>query len=133
MLLVIAAVVLGVGILFAWSRVLFPVWAAFLLAYLTHPLASFFERHRLPRSLGFLCMLLLLVGLSILIFAVFLPAIVHELMTSSQKFPSWREAMGRTIGSYLLGLEDRYPDAYEKRFAWMRPAWFMIFHLRAIK
>lgn len=112
MLLVIAAVVLGAGILFAWSRVLFPVWAAFLLAYLTHPLASFFERHRLPRSLGFLCMLLLLVGLSILIFVVFLPAIIHELMTSSQKFPSWRETLGKTIGSYLLGLEDRYPDAY---------------------
>lgn len=112
MLLVIAAVVLGAGILFAWSRVLFPVWAAFLLAYLTHPLASFFERHRLPRSLGFLCMLLLLAGLCILIFVVFLPAIVHELMTGSQKFPSWREAMGKTIGSYLLSLEDRYPDAY---------------------
>ena len=112
MLLVIAAVALGAGILFAWSRVLFPVWGAFLLAYLTHPLASFFERHRLSRSWGFLCMLLLLVSLSILIFALFLPAIVHELMTSSQKFPSWRETLTKTIGSFLLILEERYPDAY---------------------
>jgi predicted PurR-regulated permease PerM len=112
MLLVLTAVVLGAGILFAWSSVLFPVWAAFLLAYLTHPLASFFERHRLPRFLGFLCMLVLLLGFSLLIFAVFLPAIIHELIASSQKFPSWREALGKYIGSSLLSLEERYPDAY---------------------
>ena len=30
-------------------------------------------------------------------------------------------------------LANRYPHAYEQRFAWMFPAWFMIFRLRALK
>ena len=57
MLLVISAVVLAGGVLFAWSRILFPVLAAFLIAWITHPLASFFARHRLPQILGFLVFL----------------------------------------------------------------------------
>lgn len=30
-------------------------------------------------------------------------------------------------------LANRYPRAYERRFAWMFPAWFMVFRLRAVK
>ena len=30
-------------------------------------------------------------------------------------------------------LANRYPGRYEQRFAWMFPAWFMIFRLRALK
>jgi len=37
MLLVISAAVLAGGVLFAWSRILFPVLAAFLIAWITHP------------------------------------------------------------------------------------------------
>ncbi len=112
MLLVIGAVVLAGGVLFAWSNVLFPVMAAFLIAYITHPLASFFERHRLPRLLGFLVILLLFIGLLLLIFLIFLPAIVHELMSIGQRLPSWREVLEKRIGPLLADLEQRYPEAY---------------------
>jgi SAM-dependent methyltransferase len=30
-------------------------------------------------------------------------------------------------------LANRHPDLYEKRFAWLFPAWFLIFKLRAVK
>lgn len=112
MLLVIGAVVLAGGVLFAWSNVLFPVMAAFLIAYITHPLASFFERHRLPRLLGFLVILLLFIGLLLLIFLIFLPAIVHELISIGQRLPSWREVLEKRIGPLLADLEQRYPEAY---------------------
>ena len=109
MLLVIGAIVLAGGILFAWSRVLFPVLAAFLVAYITHPLASFFERHRLPRICGFLIVLLIFAALLGLIFLVVLPAIVHELMVIGKKFPAWQAALEKNIGTLLVDLEQRYP------------------------
>jgi len=112
MLLVMSAVILILGGLFAWSRVLFPVMVAFLVAYLTHPLASFFERHRLPRILGFLVILLLFGSLILLIFVIFLPAIVHELMFIGQKLPSWQEVMEKHVGPLLADLEERYPESY---------------------
>jgi len=112
MLLVVAGIVLAAGVLFAWSRILFPVLVAFLIAYGSHPLASFFEKHRLPRILGFLLMLLLFVGLLSIVFLVFLPAIVHELMFIGQKFPVWRNVIEKYIGTLLADLELRYPDAY---------------------
>lgn len=112
MLLVISAVVLVGGILFAWSRVLFPVLVGFLIAWISHPLAVYFEKHRLPRILGFLLVLLIFVGLLFLIFFVFFPAIVHELMFIGQKFPSWRGVVEKRIASLLAELEQRYPDAY---------------------
>lgn len=112
MLLVIAGVVLAGGILFAWSRVLFPVLVAFLAAYITHPLASFFEKHRLPRILGFLAVLLVFIGFLSLLSFVFLPAIVHELMLIGKKIPAWREVIEKHVGYWLVDLEGRYPDAY---------------------
>ena len=112
MLLVVAGIVLAGGVLFAWSRVLFPVLVGFLIAYGTHPLASFFEKHRLPRILAFLLILLLFIGLLSLIFLVFLPAIVHETMFIGQKFPVWRKVIEKHVGALLAELELRYPDAY---------------------
>jgi predicted PurR-regulated permease PerM len=122
MLLVITALVLLGGVLFAWSRILFPVMIAFLLAYLTHPLATYCERRRLPRVLGFLIVLFVLLGLLALVFFVFLPAFIHELMLVAKKFPIWKEAVQNYANTLLAELEQRFPDAYallqERITAW---------------
>jgi len=112
MLLVICGIVLALGVLFAWSRILFPVLVAFFIAWISHPLAVYFEKHRLPRILGFLLVLLIFVGLLFLIFLVFLPAIVHELMFIGKKFPIWRDGVEQRISFLLAELEGRYPEAY---------------------
>jgi len=112
MLIVVGGVIIVGGILFAWSRVLFPVLVAFLVAYVTQPLASYFEKHRLPRIFGFLLVLLIFLSFLSLIFLVFLPAIVHELMAFGQKFPVWRGVVEKYVGSLLVDLEQRYPEAY---------------------
>ena len=85
MLVVVGVAVLVAGALFAWSSSLFPLLAGFLLAYLTHPLASFFERYRMPRILGFLAILLLFSGILVLIFFVFVPALINELVVIGEK------------------------------------------------
>jgi len=112
MLLVVGAIIVVGGILFAWSRVLFPVMAAFLIAYATHPLSSFFERHRLPRIFGFLLLLLIFLALLLLVFLVFLPAIVHEFMAVGEKIPQWRVVVEKYIAYRLADIEQRYPEAY---------------------
>jgi predicted PurR-regulated permease PerM len=112
MFLVICGIVLALGVLFAWSRILFPVLVGFLIAWISHPLAVYFEKHRLPRILGFLLVLLIFVGLLFVIFFVFLPAIVHELMFIGKKFPAWRGVLETKISSLLADLEQRYPEAY---------------------
>ncbi len=112
MFLVVGAIVVVGGILFAWSRVLFPVMAAFLIAYITHPLASFFERHHLPRILGFLCVLLIFLAVLLLIFLIFLPAIIHEFMALGEKIPQWRGVVEKYIAYRLADIEQRYPEAY---------------------
>ncbi len=113
MLLVMGALIVLGAILFAWSRVLFPVMAAFLIAYATHPLASFFEKHRWPRILGFICVLLIFLAVLMLIFLVFLPAIVHEAMSFGEKIPQWRSAGEKQVGFLLAELEHHYPGAYD--------------------
>jgi predicted PurR-regulated permease PerM len=112
MLVVVGAAVLATGALFAWSRALFPLLAGFLLAYLTHPMASWFERHRLPRILGFLAMLLIFVGVIVLIFFVFVPALINELVVIGEKLPSWQEVMQERINPVLADVKTRFPFAY---------------------
>jgi predicted PurR-regulated permease PerM len=112
MLVVIGAAVLAAGALFAWSSALFPLLAGFLVAYLTHPLASFFERHGLPRILGFLVMLLSFVAVLLVIFALFLPALLNELVVVAEKLPSWQEVMQERITPLLADLKARFPGSY---------------------
>jgi len=113
MLVVVGVCVLAVGALFAWSHALFPLLAGFLLAYVTHPLASWFERHRMPRILGFLVVVLVLVGVAALVFVVFVPAVINEFLLIGQKLPSWQEVMQERIAPVLDNLKTSYPQAYQ--------------------
>jgi len=112
MLLVVMGFVLLGGILFAESRVLFPVMIAFLIAYIAHPLASYCERRRIHRVVGFLIVLLVLLALLALIFVVFIPAFLHELMTIANKLPVWQESAQNYANSVLAEFERQYPEAY---------------------
>lgn len=37
------------------------------------------------------------------------------------------------LNRFVRRLANRYPSTYEQRFAWMFPAWFIIFRLRAVR
>ncbi len=37
------------------------------------------------------------------------------------------------LGSLVARVANRHPEAYERRWAWMFPAWFLIFELTALK
>lgn len=110
----IAVAAASIALLLLWPRVLFPLVAGFLLAYATHPLANAFERRRLPRVLGFVVVLLGLIALLAVMVFVFVPALVNELNTISEKLPSWQEVADERIGPLIADLQQRYPQAYEQ-------------------
>ena len=37
------------------------------------------------------------------------------------------------LGSLVSHMANRYPEAYERRWTWLAPAWFLIFELTAVK
>jgi predicted PurR-regulated permease PerM len=112
MLAVVSAAVLVAGVLFAWSSALFPLLAGFLLAYVTQPVASFFERHKLPRILGFLVILLAFAAVLVVIIFVFVPALINELVVIGEKLPSWQEVMQERIDPLLADIKVRFPRAF---------------------
>lgn len=112
LLLVVGFASLLVGGVFAWSRPLFPLLMGFLLAYVAHPLASWFAHHRLPRILAFFVLVLLLAALAALMLVVFLPAVVHELSALSAKLPTWQQVVQERLRPWVADLQARYPEAF---------------------
>ncbi|MCX7895798.1 MAG: AI-2E family transporter, partial [Thermoanaerobaculum sp.] len=113
LLLVVGAVCLLVGSIFAWSKPLFPLLAGFFLAYLAHPLASWFARRRWPRILGFVVVLLLLVCVALLVLLVFVPAVVQELAAAAARLPTWQEVLHERLEPLLADVQRRYPEAFQ--------------------
>lgn len=112
--LVVGAAALLAGVLFAWSKPLFPLLLGFFLAYLAHPLASWFARHHLPRILGFVVVLLVLVGVVTLVLLVFVPAVVHELSAAASRLPTWQEVLHERLEPLLADVQRRYPEAFQE-------------------
>lgn len=114
LLLVVGVTALLSGVLFAWSKPLFPLLAGFFIAYVSHPMASWFAKRRLPRIFGFVVtLLLLLAALSVFVF-VFVPAVMQELAALGQKLPSWQEVLHERLQPFLADLKARYPQAFEE-------------------
>lgn len=40
---------------------------------------------------------------------------------------------GSRLNAIIGRIANRYPEFYERRLCWIFPAWFLIFHLRAVK
>lgn len=114
LLLVLGVAALLFGVLFAWSKPLFPLLAGFFIAYASHPMASWFARRRLPRILGFVVTLLLLLAVLAVIVFVFVPAVIQELAALRQKLPSWQEVLHERLQPLLVDLKARYPQAFEE-------------------
>lgn len=110
--LVVGGAALLFGVVFAWSKPLFPLLVGFFLAYVSHPLASWFARHRLPRILGFVVVLFVLLGLLALVLLVLLPAVVHELSAAASKLPTWQEVLHERLEPLLADAQRRYPEAF---------------------
>lgn len=80
-----AAVV--IALLYFLSPILAPFLFAAILAYISNPLVGWLQRHRVPRPLGAVLVMLLLAGLLLLLLLILLPLFIKEVRLLSERLP----------------------------------------------
>ncbi|MFK7992390.1 MAG: AI-2E family transporter [Sandaracinaceae bacterium] len=96
----LGAVLLGLGVWYL-RRVLSPIFFAFLIAYFLDPLVDRFEERRVPRALGIVILLVLVLGGMALFVVALLPSVVREVVGFAQELPSRLEGVGQAIEPLL--------------------------------
>jgi predicted PurR-regulated permease PerM len=71
------------------------------LAYMLAPGVNWLQRHRIPRAIGSLVMLVLVCGLSALLLLILLPVLQKEALALQQKFPAMIERLNTSVLPWL--------------------------------
>ena len=102
-LAVIAAV-----LIYLLNPILTPFLLAAVLAYICNPLVDSLQRRKIPRTLGVVLAMLLLLGLSVLLVLILLPVLHQQLVTLAERLPAYLDAIKSGILPWLharFGLE----------------------------
>jgi predicted PurR-regulated permease PerM len=94
-----AAVV--VALLYILSPILAPFLFAAILAYISNPLVSWLGRHRVPRTLGAVLVLLLLGGLFVLLLLILLPLFIKEVRLLSERLPGFLVQLNDNLAPWI--------------------------------
>ena len=76
-------------LLYFLSPILAPFLFAAILAYITNPLVSWLERHRVRRAIGTVLVMLLLLGFFVLLLLILLPLFIKEVRLLSERVPGY--------------------------------------------
>ena len=90
-----------VVLLYVLSPILAPFLFAAILAYISNPAVSWLARHRLPRSLGAVLVMLLLGGLLVLLLLILLPLLVKEVRLLSDRLPGFLAQLDNNLAPWL--------------------------------
>ena len=94
-----AAVV--IALLYFLSPILAPFLFAAILAYISNPLVSWLGRHRVPRTLGAVLVLLLLGGLFVLLLLILLPLFIKEVRLLSERLPGFLAQLNDNLAPWI--------------------------------
>ena len=94
------AVVIAV-LIYLLSPILTPFLLAAILAYMGDPLVDRLEANKIPRTLGVLIVMSLLIGLMILIVVILVPLFEQQAATLMQRYPQHLEALSSYITPWL--------------------------------
>jgi predicted PurR-regulated permease PerM len=104
----LAAAAALVVLLYFLSPILAPFLFAAILAYISNPLVSWLARHRVPRTLGAVAVMLLLVGLLVVLLLILLPLLIKEVRLLSERLPGFLTRLNGDLGPWIkarFGLE----------------------------
>ncbi len=107
-----AAVLLA--LLYFLSPILAPFLFAAILAYISNPAVNWLARHRVPRTLGAILMLLALVGLLLLLLLILLPLFIKELRLLWERLPGALAQINQQLLPWInakLGIELQFDAA----------------------
>ena len=88
-------------LLYYLSPILAPFLFAAILAYISNPLVSWLERHRLPRTLGAVLVMLLLGGLFVLLLLILLPLFIKEVRLLSERLPGFLAQLNDNLAPWI--------------------------------
>ena len=94
-----AAVV--IALLYFLSPILAPFLFAAILAYISNPLVSWLGRHRVPRTLGAVLVMLLLGGLFVLLLLILLPLFIKEVRLLSERLPGFLAQLNDNLAPWI--------------------------------
>jgi len=97
--------VVGVAIVVCLGRILMPVFAAGVIAYLLEGLVKLGERRRLPRLLSVIIVFNLFMALLAFVFVALLPLLYQQTVQLIQQLPSWTNS----VQALVMQLPERYP------------------------
>ena len=90
-----------VVLLYFLSPILAPFLFAAILAYISNPLVSWLERHRVPRTLGAVLVMLLLGGLFVLLLLILLPLFIKEVRLLSERLPGFLAQLNDNLAPWI--------------------------------
>ena len=94
--------VLIVGyLLYVLRGVLTPIFFAFLIAYMLDPLVDRFEAIRIPRALGIVLLLTLVLGTISVFMLLALPSIIRDIAAFAQELPAKVERFALQVQPYF--------------------------------
>jgi predicted PurR-regulated permease PerM len=99
-----------VALLYYLSPILAPFLFAAILAYISNPLVSWLERHRVRRALGAVLVMLLLGGLFVVLLLILLPLFIKEVRLLSERLPGYLAQLNDHLVPWIkarFGLELR--------------------------
>lgn len=96
---------LGFVLVIGLGKMLMPVFAAGVIAYLLEGIVKLGERHKLPRLMAVLAVYILFLAFVLLLFVALLPLLYQQSIQLIDQLPSWA-----TLGQALvMELPERYP------------------------
>ncbi len=84
-------------LLYLLSPILTPFVTAVVMAYILSPLVDWLEKKRVPRTIGTILAILLLIGLAVVFILVLVPLFVAESKQLSQQFPAFVESVKTNV------------------------------------
>jgi len=99
--------VVGVAIVVSLGRILMPVFAAGVIAYLLEGLVKLGERRRLPRLLSVVVVFALFMALLAFVFVALLPLLYQQTVQLIEQLPAWMNSAQVLV----MQLPQRYPHA----------------------
>jgi len=97
--------IVGVAIVVCLGRILMPVFAAGVIAYLLEGLVKLGERRKLPRLLAVVIVFNLFMALLVFVFVALLPLLYQQTVQLIQQLPAWT-AKAQAL---VMQLPERYP------------------------
>jgi predicted PurR-regulated permease PerM len=94
------AVVIAV-LIYLLSPILTPFLLAAILAYMGDPLVDWLQAQKIPRTLGVVIVMFLLIGLMILIVVILVPLFEQQAITLMQRYPQHLDALSSYITPWL--------------------------------